>query len=68
MNKARKLIAAGVAIGMTALAHAQTAPDPVEVVEGAATASQAVWVAIAGLSATAFVFAMLISFARKGKK
>lgn len=41
---------------------------PVEVVEGAVASSNTVWAGVAGLSATAFVFGMLIAFARKGKK
>lgn len=50
------------------MAVAQTAPDPNTTVTGAAATAQASWAAFAAVSASAFVFAMVIAYGRKGRK
>lgn len=61
------LTAGGLAVGSTVTAMAQTA-DPVETVTGANTIALAAFVGFAGISASAFVFRMVIAYAGKGKK
>jgi len=67
MKRNRIISLALLAVLAAVSAHAQTT-TPVEVVQGATATATTIWTAVAGLSATAFVFAMLIGYARKGKK
>lgn len=66
MGKLRALVLVGSSILVTSLAHAQT--TPVEDIEAAATTSSTVFTAFAGIAVTAFAFAMVIRYARKGAK
>lgn len=59
---------AGLLVGSAGAAMAQTTPDAVETVTGAAATATTAFTAFAGLSATAFVLGMVIAFSRKGKR
>lgn len=66
MNRLNKYLLAGSAIVLsTATAMAQT---PAEDIEAAAVTATTVFGAFAAITVTAFVFAMVIGYARKGKK
>lgn len=52
---------------LAASAFAQSS-TPVDTVTGASTTAQTAWAAFAAISASAFVFAMVIRFGRKGTK
>lgn len=68
MNKARKLIAAGVAIGMTVLAHAQTTPvDYGEVITDNLTVIDTLWGKVATIIIGVALVTVGARFFRKAK-
>jgi len=58
----------GLLLLLTSAGAFAQATDPNSVVTGAATTATSSWTSFAALSATAFVFAMVIGYSRKGKK
>jgi len=67
MNRSKLLLTTVIGSALALVAQAQQS-TPVETVTGAAATSTTAWTAFAGLSAAAFVFAMIVRFSRKGTK
>ncbi|MFA6287147.1 MAG: hypothetical protein WC661_07135 [Opitutaceae bacterium] len=65
MNKARKLVLAGVAIGMTALAHAQTAPDYGATLNTNFTVIDTLWGKVATIMIAVALVTVGVKFFRK---
>lgn len=66
-KNALPMLALGLALVMGA-PDMLASTDPVADVNGAATTAQTAWAAFAAISASAFIFAMVIGYGRKGKK
>jgi hypothetical protein len=67
-NNIKKHGPAATAFGLFAAPAFAQSTTPVDTVTGASSTAQTAWAAFAAISASAFVFAMVIKYGRKGTK